>query len=606
MSGPAFRSFAALVAFALATTAATPRASALEQLEFRVTGGNAEVEQTIRGASALMAARAGKDEQAQDLFGAARAEYGRLVMALYGLGHYSPVVNVLIDGREAALIAPLDAPDTIRRIEVRVQVGPPFHFGRARVAPLAPETDLPEDFRRGQLAQSGLVQDAARAAAKGWRAVGHAKVDVAEQVVTADHARRILDADIRMAPGPRLRFGDLRIKGEDRMSARRIRKIAGLPTGEVFDPDSLDRSAERLRRTGIFRSVSVTEDAAITPPDLLGITATVVEELPRRYSFGAEISSLEGATVSGQWIHRNLLGGGERLTLGGQIANIGAADSGVDYRLGVTLDRPATIDADTTLSFGAQIERLDEEDYLADTASVTATLSRWFTPHLTGSLGLGYAWSDVEDENGATIYRYASMPLSLVWNTRDNDLNATRGAYLAAGATPFVGMQDTDSGGQVTLDGRAFHTIGSEKHPVVLAGRVQAGAVLGADLLATPREYLFYSGGGGTVRGQPYQSLGVRPDDLNPDYKIGGTRFAALSAELRGAITRRVGLVAFVDAGWVSAEGVSSAGDDWHAGAGLGLRYDTGFGPIRLDVASPVGGDTGDGVQIYVGIGQAF
>ena len=41
-------------------------------------------------------------------------------------------------------------------------------------------------------------------------------------------------------------------------------------------------------------------------------------------------------------------------------------------------------------------------------------------------------------------------------------------------------------------------------------------------------------------------------------------------------------------------------------GTGLGLRYDTGFGPIRFDVATPVAGDTGDGVQIYIGIGQAF
>ena len=41
-------------------------------------------------------------------------------------------------------------------------------------------------------------------------------------------------------------------------------------------------------------------------------------------------------------------------------------------------------------------------------------------------------------------------------------------------------------------------------------------------------------------------------------------------------------------------------------GAGLGLRYETGFGPIRLDVAAPIHGDTGDGVQIYIGLGQSF
>ncbi|AZB53991.1 outer membrane protein assembly factor [Cereibacter sphaeroides] len=595
---------AALVLLAIA--AAAPQARALDRLEFRVAGSTDEVEEVIKGASALIAARAAEDSETQDIFSAARSEYGRLVTALYGLGYYSPVVSVLVDGREAAQIPPLDAPETIGTIIVQVQVGPPFRFGAARVAPLAPETKMPDGFRTGERARSTLVQDAVSAAADGWRSAGFAKVDVGSQTVVADHARRTLDADVRMAPGPRLRFGDLRINGEQRMSERRIRKIANLPTGETYDPEELADSADRLRRTGVFRSVSLTEDETVTAPDLLGITATVVEELPRRYSFGVEVSSLEGATISGQWIHRNLLGGGERLTVTGEVDNLGASNSGVDYRLGVTLDRPATPTADTTLGFGVLVERLDEEDYLADTVSLSTTLTRLFSKRLTGSLGVGYTYSDVEDDFGSYVYEYVSLPGTLVWNSRDNDLNPTEGFYVAAGATPFAGMGDTGSGGQLTLDSRAFVGFGNEDRPFVLAGRLQAGAVLGPELIETPRNYLFYSGGGGTVRGQPYQSLGVRPDPTDPDYKIGGTRFAAVSAELRAPITRRIGVVAFADAGYVTAEDIDSDRDDWHAGAGLGLRYDTGFGPIRVDVAAPVGGDTGDGVQIYVGIGQAF
>ncbi|ULB11228.1 autotransporter assembly complex protein TamA [Cereibacter azotoformans] len=590
----------------LAFTSAAPSAQTLDRLEFRVAGGNDEVERTIKGASALIAARDVEGGDAQDLLSAARAEYGRLVTALYGLGYYSPVVNVLVDGREAAQIPPLDAPETIRTIIVQVQVGPPFRFGVARVAPLAPETELPDDFRAGERARSTLVQDSARAAADGWRSAGFAKVDVGSETVVADHARQILDADVRMAPGPRLRFGEMRVVGAQRMSERRIHKIANLPTGEVYDPEELQDSADRLRRTGVFRSVSLTEDEAVTPPDLLGITATVVEELPRRYSFGVEVSSLEGATVTGQWMHRNLLGGGERLTVTGEVDNLGAANSGVDYRLGVTLDRPATPTADTTLGFGVQVERLDEEDFLADTITLNTSLTRLFSRQLTGSIGVSYAYSDVEDDFGQYVYEYVSLPGTLIWNRRDNDLDTTEGFYLAAGATPFQGFGETGSGGQLTLDGRAFFGFGDEDRPFVLAGRLQAGAVFGPELIETPREYLFYSGGGGTVRGQPYQSLGVRPDESDPDYKIGGTRFAALSAEFRAPITRNIGVVAFADAGYVTADSIDSNRDEWHAGAGLGVRYATGFGPIRVDVAGPVGGDTGDGVQIYIGIGQAF
>ncbi|MBK1635596.1 hypothetical protein CKO19_07595 [Rhodovulum adriaticum] len=103
------------------------------------------------------------------------------------------------------------------------------------------------------------------------------------------------------------------------------------------------------------------------------------------------------------------------------------------------------------------------------------------------------------------------------------------------------------------------------------------------------------------MRGQPYQSLAV---DLGGGNRVGGRAFAALSAEARLALSGPIGVVAFADAGYVAAD-IDGPGD-WHSGAGLGVRYNTGFGPIRLDVAAPTGGGTGDGVQLYIGIGQAF
>ncbi len=94
----------------------------------------------------------------------------------------------------------------------------------------------------------------------------------------------------------------------------------------------------------------------------------------------------------------------------------------------------------------------------------------------------------------------------------------------------------------------------------------------------------------------------LRGADLVP---MGGASFAAVSAELRASVTSTIGVVAFYDAGFVGMTGGFGAGE-WHAGAGVGLRYDTGIGPIRLDLAVPVAGATGDGLQIYLGIGQSF
>ena len=88
--------------------------------------------------------------------------------------------------------------------------------------------------------------------------------------------------------------------------------------------------------------------------------------------------------------------------------------------------------------------------------------------------------------------------------------------------------------------------------------------------------------------------------------QTGGLSFAGASAEFRAAITDTIGAVAFYDVGLISIDEFFGGTSQWHSGAGLGLRYNTGIGPIRLDVAMPVAGPTGDGVQIYVGIGQAF
>jgi translocation and assembly module TamA len=491
-------------------------------------------------------------------------------------------------------------------ISISVDPGPPFRFGAAGVAPLPADTDLPKGFRTGEPAESGLMTEAVTVSIRAWRDVGHAKAAVTREDVIADHARAVLDASVGIDPGPRLRFGPLTVTGEQRMREQRIRKIAGLPEGETFSETELRRAETRLRRTGIFSSVTLVEDDRITAPDLLGITAEVAEQKPRRYSFGAEIASLDGLSLTGSWLHRNLLGGGERLEVTGAITNIGSGESGVDYALGVTLDRPATLTPDTTAGLVLGYEHLDEIDYSADTVEFGLAFSHIFSDSLTARAGLTYSYQNGSDPGGDFTFRNLSLPLGLTWDKRDIATNPTRGFYLDATLKPFLGFGTTGSGVRATVDGRAYRSLG-EPGRFVIAARLQGGAIYGPTLLETPRDELFFSGGGGTVRGQPYRSLGIPVTrGFGPQFLIGGQFFLAGSLELRAKVTERIGIVGFVDAGSIGLDGVLDGSADSHAGAGLGLRYDTGIGPIRLDVAAPISGTTGDGVQIYIGLGQAF
>lgn len=577
---------------------------ALERLDFRTPGASEDLAKSLRAASLLAASELDGQTNAQDLFAAARAEYGTLLGALYAKGHYSGVITIRVDGREAASIAPLDAPGRIDVIEVTVQPGPAFRLSQAEIAPVAPETELPSGFAVGKPAFSGVIREAAVAGVSGWRDQGHAKAAVAGQDVTANHRDATLAAQIALNPGPRLRFGPLTVEGAERMRVRRVVKIAGLPEGEVFSPAELERAANRLRRTGVFKSVALTEGDVLNP-DLVPITATVVEEKPRRYSLGAEIASQEGFSLTGYWLHRNLLGGAERLRVDGEVANVGAQNSGVDYSLGLTLDRPATLTPDTTLGFGAKIGHLDEEDYFADVATVGIKLTHYFSETLIGRLGIDYEYANGRDVVNDFLFRNVSFPVGVNWDRRNNKTDATDGYYLDVEVKPFLGLGTTGSGTRTKVDARGYLGLGTEDR-FVLAGRVQLGAIYGSNLLETPRDDLFYSGGGGSVRGQPYQSLGVVVSRGLLSPKIGGTHFLGAQLEARAKVTDRIGVVGFFDTGRIDVGEFFGNGGDWHSGAGLGLRYDTGFGPIRLDVATPVGGTTGDGVQFYVGLGQAF
>jgi translocation and assembly module TamA len=594
--------WAGAAAFALAAALAVP-GRAFDAVEFTVTGGDAALSKNLRAVSGL--ANAPKDKPALDLFADARAEYGKLLSALYASGHYGPVIHVLMDGREVAGIAPLDAPTSIGHITVTVDVGPVFTFSQAVVAPLARRTALPSGFAAGKLAGSGVIKGAVQAGLDGWRGQGNAKADVAAQDLTADHATSTLSARVQLAPGPVLRFGDLVVNGATHITPYRVRKIAGVPTGQRFDPAEEARVAERLRRSGVFSSVTLTEDGKITPPDLLGLTADLVEAKPHRYTFGAEVSTTDGLGLNGSWLHRNLMGGGERLEIIGSITNIGATGSGTDYALGVTLDRPATPGPDTTLNVYANIGHKDEADYKADTLSSGLGFTHYFSEALTAHAAFGYDFSRGSDSAGHFTYRSLVLPLGVTWDRRDSKTDATRNFYIDVSAKPFYGFGSTDNGARLAFDARAYKQLGPQDR-LVLAARLQGGAILGASALGAPRTDLFYSGGGGTVRGQPYQSLGITVMDGATPVNIGGTAFLGGSLEARVRVTDSIGVVGFVDAGAVGLGKVTGAGSDWQAGAGLGLRYATGVGPIRLDLAVPVHGNTGGGLQVYVGLGQAF
>lgn len=551
-------------------------------------------------ASSLVMGTIDQDTDPQELLAAAQADYARLLGVLYANARYGGVISISFDGREVASIPPLSPPKNVQLVSVKVDTGPLYRFSEARARPLAPGTIIPDGFARGQPATTEVIRETATATLEAWRTQGHAKARVSNQQIVARHAEDRLAASLTLTPGPKLRFGEVVISGNKDVRERRIRTIAGLEEGRDYDPAEIERAARRLRRTGSFASVSVSEDETIGPNNTLPLNIKVAEQTPRRFGFGAEVSTIEGLRLSGFWLHRNLLGGAERFRVESEIAGLGGETGGVDYSLGLRYERPATPRADVDLFASLSFERLDEPDFLSDTTEFTLGFTRYATDELVVTFGLGYLFSDVEDDFGRETFNLLTLPLGAELDRRNDTLNPTDGFFIDLEVTPFLGLTGTQSGGQLKLDARGYQDVTDR---LTVAARIQLGSLWGPSLTESPPFYRFYSGGGGTVRGQDYQSLGV---DVGAN-RTGGRSFLGFSGEVRTGVTDNIDVVGFADWGYIGAEEFPDFTGESHSGAGLGLRYNTGIGPIRLDLATPVSGPgDSNGLYVYVGIGQAF
>ncbi|MDC0739413.1 BamA/TamA family outer membrane protein [Cognatishimia sp. SS12] len=573
---------------------------AYDALSFTVRGADDDLRDELRAASLVVTLQGDISKTSRDILAASQADYARLLGVLYGRGRYSGVIRIRLNGREASTIPTFSVPKVIQQVSVEVEPGPVFRLGSARAAPLAPGTALPEGFRRGAVAESLVLQETADAGVDGWRDVGHAKARLEAQRITANHASQQLNADLSFAPGPQVRFGNLVLQRESAVRPDRIRRIAGLPVGEVFSPDELDKAATRLRRTGAFSSVALREAETLGPNNTMDINLTVADQKPRRFEFGAELSSIEGLTLSGAWIHRNLLGGAERLRFDAEVAGIAGETGGIDYTIDGRFEIPAAFGTDTKAIFTGKLAYEDEPSFTSSRIELGAAWAKIFSDTFEAQLGVGLRFSETQDAMGTRTFSLLTLPASATWDTRDDPLSATNGYYLYADATPFVEMRDAATGLRLNADARAYRAIGGARD-VVLAGRLQLGSVVSSDSASVPPDFLYFSGGGGTVRGQGYQSLGISSGGGT----VGGESFLGGSAEVRVGLGEKFGLVGFVDAGLIGADSTWGGGD-WHAGAGLGVRYKTIVGPIRFDLAVPLRRNAGGGVQFYIGIGEAF
>ncbi len=578
------------------------------------TSATGDLEQAILAASSLMAEQSLPASGAAGLLARARGDYKRIIGALYDRGYYGGVISIVVDGREASQLPPDATLAKPASVQVRVDPGPVFRFDDIAIVNRAPATtdpadavDLPEQvgFGRGEIARSSIIVSAEQLAVAAWRQQGYAEASVVDRNVVADHATDTVDVTITVEPGRLAHVGDIRVSGTDRMNPQFVAAQTGLEPGAEYDPDNIERAEKRLARLDVFRAMRIeAASGGIGSNGLLPFDVLVEEQAQRRFGVGATYSTVDGFGLEGFHLWRNLFGRAERLRLDAKLAgiNVPINSAEFDYAFGATFTKPGFLNPDNDLVAAISAERTVLPAYTETSALARVGLTQYLNDQLTLDGAVLYKRSLFEDDFGTRNFSLAGLTGAVTWDTRNDSADPTAGFYANLAAEPYYEFYYGNPIFRTTAEVRSYLSLMADDQ-LVLAARAKVGALVGPSLEEIPPDLLFFAGGGGSVRGYAYRGIGVD----QPDGTVTGGRYLVEgSLEARYKVMNDVGVVGFVDAGYVAADDFPSL-DELRLGVGMGLRYYTSFGPLRLDVAVPLNKRATDpDYAIYVGIGQAF
>lgn len=568
--------------------------------------GNEAARTAAQNASELWKDRDQPASGMAGLLAKARGDYRRVLGALYEEGLYGAAVSIRINGQEAGDLPPDARISANPTVIVRVDAGRPFRFGDLTIANQAEGLAVGSNFTAGETARPGAIRQAARASVDAWREMGYPKADVGDQEIIARHAEGLVNVNLTIIPGQQARIGTISVEGAEDVDATFIIQQSGLEQGEIYDPEVIDRARQRLVDLDVFQVVQINEDAAIGPDGTLPIRIIVKEKAPRRFGAGAVYSTTDGLGLETFWLHRNLFGQGERLRLDASLAGIGfpISTADFDYYFGGVFTKPGVFTPDTGLTAELIAQRTVLTRYTETSAEARLGFAHEFDPDLSATFGLNVKAANFFDTTyGNRDFLLTGVYGGVEYDSRDSDTDPTEGVFAALNAEPYYEWVYNNPALLVTGEARTYFAFDPDANFVV-AGRLKLGALLGPSIAETPPDKLFFAGGGGSVRGFPFRSIGVQ----QPGGGVtGGTLLAEASLEARYRFNDTFGAVGFLDAGYVSDMSFLSPGQGTQIGAGVGLRYYTGYGPLRLDLAFPINKRPGDpNYAIYAGIGQAF
>ncbi|HYS46723.1 MAG TPA: BamA/TamA family outer membrane protein, partial [Rhizomicrobium sp.] len=506
------------------------------------------------------------------------------------------------------LPATLDAipQGTPAAVKISATIGPLYHVGKITVRGDVPETDRRAlNLNSGDPAIAAAVLGAQARLLAALQEDGYALAKMSDPQASANDTTHTIDIVYPVDKGPQLDIGNITFNGLKDINPAFAQRALGIHPGQRYRTSRIEAARQALAGLGVFSGVSV---HAAEHPDVDGrlpLTFDVEERKQHAVTLAGAYSTDLGISLSATWSHRNLFGNAEQLNLTVAGSGLGNSTRGLGYNLAAQYIQPLFQTAGQTLEFdlAAIKQQLDAYDQTAET--LAGFVRRKFSALWTGSAGLSLTQDDVVQEGTQTLYQLVALPITVTYDSTgiaDALLDATTGLRTSAAVTPTHAFGGSDPSFLVMQVSAAsyFDVSGDGRSVIALRGLV--GSIVGGSNLEVPPDQRLYAGGSGTVRGYAYQSIGPQFPDSKP---VGVKSVDAATVEFRQRIGEHWGAAAFLDAGQAGTETPFTGA--LHTGAGVGARYYTPIGAVRVDVAVPLRRERGgDAFEFYIGLGQAF
>ncbi len=392
------------------------------------------------------------------------------------------------------------------------------------------------------------------------------------------HIQLVFDA------GKRMVFGKVVVK-QDILNPEFVEKYISIKSGDFYSSEQLAKTHNDLSKTGYFEMIDIDPDTEKTDQEV-PVNLKLQPKKKHHFTFGAGYDTDIGPLISAAYENRRLNRLGHFLTSELDLSPV-LSTAAVEYN--VPLNNPIS----DFFSFGGGLKREDTNSFKTLSAMLSGRLKHALDSGWKQTLFLDLDYEDFLIGSNTTQTLLLVPGGSWFKSVADNALRPTQG---------FRAKFDASGSYQNPLSNVSFLQAALSAvwmHPLPwnskFIGRTELGATLVDQFDKLPTSYRFYAGGINSIRGYAYKELGPKDNQGNV---IGGKFLTVLSLEYEKAVFDNWGVSAFVDSG----DAFNLGNILLKTGAGLGVRWYSPFGPVRIDFAIPLN-DSTSSFQVHFAAG---